>query len=319
MRKAPTPTTFVIPLAGAGGEPVDLRRTISSHGLASLPPFEPLDDDTALRVTLPVGDSRARLVVIRESEAGRAAIEVPGRAPSARVLAELDATVRHVLSLDRDLSGFYELAADDPDLAWAAEGAGRWIRSPTVFEDVVKTICTTNCAWSATVRMVTALVEHLGAEAPGAPGTGWRGRAFPGPRAMADAGEDFYREVVRAGYRGRYFVELAENVASSEVDLEALGTAGREELSDDELAHELQALPGVGPYAAAHIMMMLGRNSRLILDSWTRPTYARLTGKKTVADATIVRRFKRYKEHAGLAFWLFLTRSWVPEPASTLK
>ncbi len=314
MRKAPSATTFVIPLIGAGGEPVDLRRTISSHGLASLPPFEPLDDDTAVRVTLPVGGSRPRTVVIRESPGGRAVIEVPGRAPSARALAELDVTIRHVLSLERDLTGFYQLAAADPDLAWAAEGAGRWIRSPTVFEDVVKTICTTNCAWSATVRMVTALVEHLGAEAPGAPGQGWRGRAFPGPRAMADAGEGFYRDVVRAGYRGRFLVALAETVASGEVDLEALGAAGREELSDDDLARELQALPGVGPYAAAHIMMMLGRNSRLILDSWTRPAYARLTGKKSVADAAIVRRFKRYGDHAGLAFWLFLTRSWVPEP-----
>jgi 3-methyladenine DNA glycosylase/8-oxoguanine DNA glycosylase len=30
------------------------------------------------------------------------------------------------------------------------------------FEDVVKTICTTNVAWSATVRMVNALVDNLG-------------------------------------------------------------------------------------------------------------------------------------------------------------
>jgi 3-methyladenine DNA glycosylase/8-oxoguanine DNA glycosylase len=74
----------------------------------------------------------------------------------------------------------------------------------------------------------------------------------------------------------------------------------------------LLALPGVGPYAAAHIMMMsLGRYSRLILDSWTRPTYAKLTGKKTVADRTIERRFSRYGEYAGLAFWLFVTRNWV--------
>jgi 3-methyladenine DNA glycosylase/8-oxoguanine DNA glycosylase len=51
------------------------------------------------------------------------------------------AAVRHVLRLDADLSGFYALAAEDPDLAWTVSGAGRMIRSPTVFEDVVKTIC----------------------------------------------------------------------------------------------------------------------------------------------------------------------------------
>jgi 3-methyladenine DNA glycosylase/8-oxoguanine DNA glycosylase len=62
-------------------------------------------------------------------------------------------------------------------------------------------------------------------------------------------------------------------------------------LPDDEVAAQLQALPGVGPYAAAHIMLMLGRYDRLILDSWTRPTYARLVGKKRpVSDRTIERR-----------------------------
>jgi N-glycosylase/DNA lyase len=62
------------------------------------------------------------------------------------------------------------------------------------------------------------------------------------------------------------------------------------------------------------MMMLLGRHSRLILDSWTRPKYARVNGRKA-ADATIERRFRRYGRYAGLAFWLYLTRDWVPEPA----
>ncbi len=186
--------------------------------------------------------------------------------------------VAYVLRLDEDLSPFYELAAEDPDLAWATAGAGRLIRNPTVFEEVVKTICTTNCAWSGTVRMVSALVEHLGERAPRAPSEGPLGRTFPTPEAMAAAELDFYKDVVRAGYRGAYLQSLAQSVAGGELDLEALGRATREELPDDELAAELLALPGVGPYAAAHVMMLLGRYSRLVLDSWTRPTYARLTG-----------------------------------------
>jgi hypothetical protein len=40
--------------------------------------------------------------------------------------------------LDEDLSRFYELVRED-DLAWCALGAGRMLRAPTVFEDVVKT------------------------------------------------------------------------------------------------------------------------------------------------------------------------------------
>ena len=179
----------------------------------------------------------------------------------------------------------------------------------------MKTICTTNCAWSGTVRMVSALVEHLGEPAAAAAPDGPYGRAFPTPAAMAEADLDFYRDVARAGYRGAYLRSLASSVVSGELDLEALGRASREELPDDDLAARLLALPGVGPYAAAHVMMMLGRYSRLILDSWTRPTYARLTGGRAKKDATIERRFRRYGPYAGLAFWLFLTKSWVVDEA----
>jgi hypothetical protein len=51
---------------------------------------------------------------------------------------QLADTVAHMFRLDEDLSGFYELVRGD-DLAWCALGAGRMLRAPTVFEDVVKT------------------------------------------------------------------------------------------------------------------------------------------------------------------------------------
>ena len=219
--------------------------------------------------------------------------------------------MRQVLRLDADLSGFYEAASADPDLDWVTTGAGRMVQSPTVFEDVIKTICTTNCAWSATKRMVHAIVEHLGDRAVGSDPEGPWGRAFPTPAAMADAGEGFYRDVARAGYRGAYLIQLARSVRDGELDLEWFATASSDELPDEELEARLLALPGVGPYAAAHIMMTLGRYHRLILDSWTRPTYAKKVGRATVTDAAIERRFRRYGPYAGLAFWLFLTRDWV--------
>jgi len=252
-------------------------------------------------------------VRVRPAPRKHVAIEVAGRAPSATTTEAVKQQVRRVLGLDQDLAPFYDAIRDDPDLSWAAAGAGRMIRSPSVFEEVVKTICTTNCAWSATVRMTTALVEHLGEPAAGAPKEGPRGRAFPTPRAMATVGEDFYKEVVRAGYRGRYFISLAEMVEDGTVDLEALAAASEDELPDAELAKRLQALPGVGPYAAAHVMMLVGRHSLLILDSWPRPTFARLTNKKKVSDAAIERRFRRYGRYRGLAFWLFLTKGWVDD------
>jgi N-glycosylase/DNA lyase len=300
-------------LKGGGGEPVDLRRTISSHGLASLPPMFPDERAASLTMTLEVSPERARTVRVEPSARSRARVTVLGREPGKDAKERIVERVRHVLRLDEDLSPFYDAASGDPELSWVTSGAGRMIRSATVFEEIVKTVCTTNCAWGATIRMVNALVEHLGTRGPGAPPNGVEGRSFPSPRAMSEVGEDFYRDVVRAGYRGRYFITLAESVASGELDVEAFGRATADELPDDELEQALLALPGVGPYAAAHIMMMLGRYSRLILDSWTRPTYARLQGRRTVKDSTIVRRWRRYGDYAGLAFWMYLTKHWIDE------
>jgi N-glycosylase/DNA lyase len=312
----------LIALRGAGGEPVDLRRTLGSHGVAELPPVQVDGDRRGAAITLATLQG-SRTVRLRETpgpRGGAPAVTVDvadaGPTPAQPAAAALTAALRRMLCLDDDLSGFYAKVVGDPDLAWAARGAGRLLRSPTVFEDVVKTVCTTNCAWSATERMVGALVGRLGEPAPGASADGVAGRSFPSPAAMAAAGEELYAAVARAGYRGPYLREIARRVASGELDLEELLSTGRDELPDEEVERRLLTLPGVGPYAAAHVMLLLGRHSRLVLDSWTRPKYARLLGRpagRPVADGAIARRFRRYREHAGLAFWLVLTRDWMDD------
>lgn len=291
---------------------MDLRRTLVSHGTFSLPPAALDEVRAALEVAVPVPGGRPRVLRVAPGPPGRARIEVRGRPPGRRARAHLEGTVRRLLNLDEDLSGFYALAAEDHELAWVAAGAGRMARAPSVFEDLVKTLCTTNCSWALTTKMVTTLVARLGEPAAAASADGWRGRAFPTPEAMASRPERFYREVVRAGYRAPHLVALSRSVADGHLDLEALLDP---DLPDEQAEARLLALPGIGPYAAAHLGLVLGRYSKLILDSWTRPAFARLAGYRRVPkDATIVRRFRRYGRWAGLAFWCFLTRGWVAGP-----
>jgi 3-methyladenine DNA glycosylase/8-oxoguanine DNA glycosylase len=301
---SPPAVIGTLSLEGAGGEPVDLARTLASHGVATLPPQ--LVDPAAgtLETTLALGERRARTIRIRPEDAGHVAVETIGDAMPPGAGNGLLATARKLLNLDENLSRFYALAATDPALSWVTAGAGRMLRSPTVFEDVVKTICTTNCSWSATTRMVTRIVTGLGEAAPDGR------RAFPGPVALAEAGEGFYRDEARAGYRSGYLLRLAADVASGNLDLEQLRDT---DVPDAEVSRRLLALPGVGPYAAAHVMLIsLGRYRQLIFDSWTRPTYAKLTGR-TVSDRSIERRFRRFGDYAGLAFWLFITRDWIDD------
>ncbi|HMI29881.1 MAG TPA: hypothetical protein VK490_09240, partial [Gaiellaceae bacterium] len=274
-----------LPLRGAGGEPVDFARTIVSHGVAELPPNHVDLARRCFETTLRVAGG-AWTVRLTES-AGKLRTDVASGRVGAKSRDALAATVAHMLRLDEDLSGFYAVVSADGDLSWCATGAGRMLRARTVFEDVIKTICTTNTAWSGTRKMTAALVDNLGVEAPGG------GRTFPSAAAMAEVHESFYRDVIRAGYRGPYLKTLATDVAEGRLDLEELNDPA---LPDDEVAARLLALPGVGPYAAAHIMLTsLARYSRLVLDSWTRPTYCRLAGARSaLKDATIERRFKRY-------------------------
>ena len=297
-------------MRGPGGEPVDLHRTLVSHGTFSLPPALLDEERGTAEITVPLSRGRPRTIRIEGSKAARVNVLGPGATPG--VLGSVEAATRRILNLDEDLSGFYALAADDPDLAWVTSGAGRMARAPTVFEDVIKTLTTTNCSWALTTKMVTTLVRELGEPAPGAPDDDWRGRAFPTPEAMAEQDESFYREVVRAGYRAPHFVALARGAADGSLDLESLRDP---EMPDEEVEERLLALPGIGPYAAAHVGLTLGRYGKLILDSWTRPTFARLAGYKRVPkDSTIARRFRRYGEWAGLAFWCYLTKRWVETP-----
>jgi N-glycosylase/DNA lyase len=286
--------TTPIELRGGGGEPVDFARTLLSHGVGGLAPNVVAEDGSSLETVLGAG-GRAWTVRVVADGPGLARMDGP---------AELAPVIRHMLRLDEDLSVFYARAAADPDLAWAAGGAGRMLRSPTVFEDVVKTICTTNCTWAATLRMVNALVGELGVAADDGR------RAFPTPGAIASAPEAFFAGVAKTGYRGPYLRSIAADVAAGTLDLEALNDPA---LGDEEVVERLLALPGVGPYATAHTMMLLGRYERLILDSWTRPTYRRLAGRPRVTDKGIQKAFRRYREYAGLAFWLMLTRDWVAQ------
>ena len=127
---------------GVRHHPVDLWRTIASHGIASLPPMFVDDEARTLTVTLPLSRGRPRTVGVRARGAEHGECIVRGRAPGPGTASEILAVLRHMLALDQNMTAFYEAAVDDPELSWVRAGAGRMMRSPTVFEDVVKTICT---------------------------------------------------------------------------------------------------------------------------------------------------------------------------------
>src|ERR671933_570665 len=106
------PSAFDVPLLGPKGEPVDLARTIMSHGVADLPPARVDEESPAYETTLALpSPARPRTIRIGAGGPGLARVEVRGPRLGPRAASALLATVRRILNLEEDLSGFYAVAA----------------------------------------------------------------------------------------------------------------------------------------------------------------------------------------------------------------
>jgi len=96
---------------------------------------------------------------------------------------------------------------------------------------------------------------------------------------------------------------LAVRVASGQLDLEALKTA---ELPTLDLRRELMRINGVGPYAAANLLMLLGRHDFIPIDSSALAAVSYEWYKGTPVTAKDVeQRFAKWGEYKGLAFWFW--------------
>lgn len=278
----------------------DFRTTARSHGWYDLPPFRM--DDAAGELRYVFSDAAGKKNTVGKITGGKGELIV-SLSDSSVPASKVERDVRHILRLDDDMAEFYAAAKREDRLRWAAEiGAGRLLRSPTVFEDAVKTLCTTNCSWALTRKMVENLSEKLGRPASGGL------KAFPTAEAMAAEGEKFYREEVKAGYRSPFFVEFAEAVASGQIDPESWLAS---DLPTAELKKEIKSVKGFGDYAADNLLKLLGRYDGLALDSWVRAKFAeKHAGGKKCTDKKIARHYAKFGKWQGLAIWCDMTEYW---------
>ena len=287
----------------------NFHRTVLSHGWCALPPFELDKERWVLTRVLDRGQRQPLTVKISGRKNGLR-IETARRI-GARAAENVIRDVRHMFRLDDDLQDFYRAMAHDRDFAWiAAQGAGRLLRSPTVFEDLVKMICTTNCSWALTEKMVNGLVSELGRASDDGR------KSFPSAAAMAGASEAFYRDKVRAGYRAPYLKELAQRVASGELDVERWLTDDAPQM---DLMKTMKTVKGVGNYAAENLLKLVGRYEGLALDSWTRAQFARKHNQgRAATDKKILRFYSRFNSWRGLALWCDMTQHWL-DPENVAK
>jgi 3-methyladenine DNA glycosylase/8-oxoguanine DNA glycosylase len=289
----PRMTTLQLPAR----PPFNFHSVVESHGWVQLAPFRFDADTDALFYTDQLANGRVVEYRVSESPGG-VRVDVPGTLGAAE-RHEVSGKVAWMFALDQDFSSFYVAARGEPKLRKARRNArGRVLRSPTFFEDVLKTILTTNTLWTATKRMNLNLLAALGT-----PSSANGPSAFPRPAQVAASTTAVLRSRVRVGYRAQSIHELGRRAASGDLDIEAFKHSSLPTL---ELRKELLKIRGVGPYAAANLLMILGRSDFIPIDTWalTLVSHEWHRGRK-ITPKHVERAFKRWGEYKGLAFWFW--------------
>ncbi len=279
----PTPRDFV------------LHRDLCSYGYFLLAPnhWDPVRRVFSRPLELAGGPA---LLAIRQDPAKRGEpLNVRADRPLARhERTEAAGLIARMLRLDEDASVVRAFHRLDP--RWKGSGRARLFRSPTFFEDVIKTVTSCNVTWPSTMTMNRRLCEVVGQG------------VFPSPRRLARTRAGTLRARCRVGYRDARILELARRFASGRIDPHWYEDPGT---PDDAVHKALLELPGIGPYAAANIMQLLGRYARLPLDTESIRHGKAVLGMKG-SDRRIMKalhaHFAPFGAHAFRSYWFEMWR-----------
>ena len=271
-----------------------LRSVLLSHGWSGLSPFQVSNNHS--EVTFAFSGS-GKPTMVHVSQKGRKLEIDSGR----KLKIDEIETIQHMFGLNLVLDSFFDLAKKH-DRKWIRDHhMGRLMRAETVFEDLIKLILTTNCTWSLTKKMVTDLCNRLGEKVQGV-------STFPKPEVMAKKNENYFKSVVKTGYRAPYLVKISKAVAHGSLDLESWKNSDRTYI---ELRKEILALPGAGPYVAENLLRYLGKYDGLGVDSWVRGQLQQMWNmKKQPDDKTILKKYRHFEDYKGLVLWCDVTRQW---------
>lgn len=281
--------------------PVDddfhFHKTVHSHGWLALRPYTYDAASGTLYRVQALPDGRVARLAWQSAENAVQVLLPTGITPPSDYLTSL---TRRIFSMDWDLAPFYEAIRRHPEYVWIAEkNVGRILTSPTVWEDLAKTLLTTNTTWSQTIGMVERLCQ-LGDRAEDG------SHAFPTPQQVAELSPEVLQAQIRAGYRSAYLHALAVEIAEGRLDVEAWY---RSTATSDDLYHAIRNIKGFGDYAAGTMLRLLGRFDRVAIDSACRSAHARYYNQGVKADDKTIRaHYEPFGAWRGLVMWMDVMR-----------
>ena len=276
----------------------NLARAVCSYGYFVLAPTHWSPAHQTLTLPLRAPDGKIIVCTAAQTTPGESPVRVKFDSPVApatrdHLLARIGRTVR----LDEPESVFADFHAKNP----AAKKAGfaRMFRSPTLFEDIVKTMTSCNVTWPNTMRMNRMFCIHIGEG------------AFPTPAQFARVEPGSLQAKCRVGYRAERIIRLARDVDSGKLDLSRFEDPSRD---TRDVFDDLRTIHGIGPYAAGNLCQLLGRYDRLAIDTETYRHFRVVHGAKqhkTPADlkklhTRIEKHYAAFRPYQFLAYWFEL-------------
>lgn len=280
----------------------DFNMVMTSHGWVDLAPNRWISEKSLFERVEVLSNGKVLLLQIHQEIDGhsdRIIINVNHTAKLSQLdQAEIFKKVKHILRLEEDFSLLYKMAARfGGKFENMPPGFGPMFRSATVFEDIVKTICTTNIQWSGTRRMVGEIID-----AYGTPFTAKSVlKCFPSATDIASDSFENFKKSAKLGYRASYIYELAVQVACAKINLETFLEA---HWPAQTLKNMLLEIKGIGPYGAATMLSLLGHYDELPIDTVFRDFISRKYHNGTKkSDKKAAQIYKKWGKWKTLAYW----------------
>jgi hypothetical protein len=288
--------------------PIEFKTILISHGWFDLAPFNMANDRSSLSLAfiVPQGYGHFRVYV----ENNRCFVDIISGTENLAL-----SVAQRCFSLDIDVSGLYTAIVDNPQYDWITEKKfGRYLRSPTLFEDCFKIMATANTNWSNTKSIIQKTIDNFG---PTVNGT----KVFPEPNQLHQVSEDDFKSETKCGYRAGWFIDLYHR-ALNNPDL-YLGDAW-EQMTAEDFKNELIQIKGLGETCASYLGRFYGKPLNYTIDSWITKRCDELWSlnfRKTNKKGKTKPDLKRYTEwaksnydiyapHGPSIFWFEISKFW---------
>jgi N-glycosylase/DNA lyase len=231
-----------------------------------------------------------RVVTVTEADGGIVIKPADGKGA-----AGLTHSISDYMGQDQDFEGFRTRFADDPCLGPALRGyPGLRVLRQDPWECLFSFICSSTSNIPRIKMNIGAVAEKLGYSI----GPETRDVTFPEPESVAEAGEQFLRDL-GLGFRAKYLVPAAEVVASGHLNL-----ADLREVSYSDARNALTELHGVGEKVADCVLAFsLDKPESFIVDRHIIRALHRWYGVPEKASLTYAADWARdyFGVHAALA------------------